>query len=93
MQNGQIDRFQNGTQMDLQQKLFEIVTNYNYTEDGFDLDSHFIDNLGFDSLMVVEFIMEMEDKFDIEIDDDEVASIAYVKDALQVLEKKVNANV
>ena len=91
MQNGQIDRFQNGTQMDLQQKLFEIVTDY--AEDGFELDSHFVDNLGFDSLMIVEFIMEMEDKFDIEINDDEVASIAYVKDALNLLEKKVNANV
>jgi len=79
--------------MDLQQKLFEIVTNYNYTEDGFDLDSHFIDNLGFDSLMVVEFIMDLEDKFDIEINDDEVASIAYVKDALNLLKKKLNANV
>ena len=79
--------------MDLQQKLFEIVTNYNYTEDGFDLDSHFIDNLGFDSLMVVEFIMELEDKFDIEINDDEVANIAYVKDALTLLENKLNANV
>jgi len=77
--------------MDLQQKLFEIVTDY--AEDGFELDSHFVDNLGFDSLMIVEFIMEMEDKFDIEINDDEVASIAYVKDALNLLEKKVNANV
>ena len=91
MQNGQIDRFQNGTQMDLQHKLFEIVTDY--AEDGFELDSHFIDNLGFDSLMVVEFIMDLEDKFDIEINDDEVASIARVKDALNLLEKKVNANV
>jgi len=91
LQNGQIDRFQNGTQMDLQHKLFEIVTDY--AEDGFELDSHFIDNLGFDSLMVVEFIMDLEDKFDIEINDDEVASIARVKDALNLLEKKVNANV
>ena len=77
--------------MDLQHKLFEIVTDY--AEDGFELDSHFVDNLGFDSLMVVEFIMDLEDKFDIEINDDEVASIARVKDALNLLEKKVNANV
>jgi len=75
----------------LKQKLFEIVTDY--AEDGFELNSHFIDDLGFDSLMVVEFIMEMEDKFDIEINDDEVASIAYVKDALTLLENKLNANV
>ena len=73
--------------MDLQQKLFEIVTDY--AEDGFELNSHFVDDLGFDSLMVVEFIMEMEDKFDIEINDDETANIAYVKDALSLLEKKI----
>lgn len=73
--------------MDLQQKLFEIVTDY--AEDGFELDSHFIDNLGFDSLMVVEFIMDLEDKFEIEINDDEVANIAYVKDALTLLQSKI----
>lgn len=73
--------------MDLQQKLFEIVTDY--AEDGFELDSHFIDNLGFDSLMIVEFIMDLEDKFEIEINDDEVAKIAYVKDALTLLQSKI----
>lgn len=91
MQNGQIDRFQNGTQMDLQHKLYDIIKPY--TEKEFQTNSHFIDDLEFDSLMVVEFIMEMEDKFDIEINDDEVSKIAYVQDAMNLLERKVNANV
>lgn len=77
--------------MDLQQKLFEIITPY--TEDGIELNSHFIDDLGFDSLTVVEFIMQLEDEFNIEINDDEVARIAKVQDSLTLLESKINANI
>jgi len=76
--------------MDLQQKLFEIITPY--TEDGIELNSHFIDDLGFDSLTVVEFVMQLEDEFNIEINDDEVSQIARVKDSLKILESKINAN-
>jgi len=77
--------------MDLQQKLFEIITPY--TEDGIELDSHFIDDLGFDSLTVVEFVMQLEDEFNIEINDNEVSQIARVKDSLKILESKINANI
>jgi len=75
----------------LKEKLYGIIKPY--TEKEFQTNSHFIDDLNFDSLMVVEFIMEMEDKFDIEINDDEVSKIAYVQDAIDLLESKVNANV
>jgi len=77
--------------MDLQQKLFEIITPY--TEDGIELNSHFIDDLGFDSLTVVEFVMQLEDEFNIEINDDEVSQIARVKDSLNLLKSKLNANI
>ena len=89
MQNGQIDRFQNGTQMDLQPKLLEVIRKY--TDRDLNFESHFIDELAFDSLMVVEFIMDLEETFDIDISDDEVSKIFQVKHAVELLERKLNA--
>lgn len=45
-------------------------------------DSRFVEDLGADSLDIVELIMALEEKFDIEIPDDKAESIKTVKDAL-----------
>ena len=49
----------------------------------------FTNDLGADSLDIVELIMEFERKFDIEIPDDD--KIATVGDAIKYIEDKVNA--
>lgn len=47
----------------------------------------FIDDLGFDSLDNVEFIMSAEEEFDLEISDDEAEHITTVKDAVDLIER------
>ena len=42
----------------------------------------FVDDLGADSLDLVELIMAMEEEFDIEIPDEEAEKIATVQDAI-----------
>ncbi|MBO5060291.1 MAG: acyl carrier protein [Clostridia bacterium] len=49
------------------------------------LDSAFVEDLGADSLDVVELIMAMESEFDIEIPDDDVEDIAIVEDAVNYI--------
>jgi len=49
-------------------------------------ESRFIDDLGADSLDLVELIMALEDKFDIEISDEDAEKIITVKDALGYIE-------
>ena len=49
-------------------------------------DSRFIEDLGADSLDVVELVMALEEEFDIEIPDEDAEGILTVKDALTYIE-------
>ena len=49
-------------------------------------DSKFIEDLGADSLDVVELVMALEEKFDIEIPDEDAEKILTVKDAINYIE-------
>ncbi|MBX3118501.1 MAG: acyl carrier protein [Fimbriimonadaceae bacterium] len=48
----------------------------------------FTEDLGADSLDVVELVMALEDEFGIEIPDDEVSNIKTVGDAVKYIESK-----
>ena len=48
-------------------------------------DSRFIDDLGADSLDIVELIMALEEEFDMEIPDEEAEKISTVGDVVEYL--------
>ena len=48
-------------------------------------DASFVDDLGADSLDLVELIMAMEESFDIEISDDEAEKLQTVQDAISYI--------
>ncbi|MDE5732848.1 MAG: acyl carrier protein [Bacteroidales bacterium] len=50
----------------------------------------FTNDLGADSLDIVELIMDFEKKFDIEIDDNDADKIGTVGDAIKYIEEIVN---
>ncbi|MHB8278750.1 MAG: acyl carrier protein [Candidatus Humimicrobiaceae bacterium] len=50
-------------------------------------ESKFVDDLGADSLDLVELIMSLEDKFQIEISDTDAEKILTVQDALDYIAK------
>ncbi len=64
-----------------------IVDQLDVEEDKIELDSSFQDDLGADSLDVVELVMALEEEFDIEISDEEAEKILTVKDAVDYIEK------
>jgi len=45
-------------------------------------EASFVDDLGADSLDLVELIMSMEEEFDVEISDEDAEKITTVKDAM-----------
>jgi acyl carrier protein len=50
-------------------------------------DASFVDDLGADSLDLVELIMSMEEEFDIEISDEQAEKLVTVKDVLDYVKK------
>ncbi len=68
-----------------------VVEQLNCNADEVKEESKFVEDLGADSLDVVELVMALEEKFDIEIPDADAEAIATVGDALGYIEKVNNA--
>ncbi len=55
-------------------------------EDKVTMESSIVDDLGADSLDVVDLIMSLEEEFDIEIPDEEIENIKLVGDLVKYIE-------
>jgi len=62
-----------------------IVEQLGVEEDEITMESSFIDDLGADSLDIVELIMALEEEFDLEIPDSEAEKISTVGDAVDYI--------
>ena len=68
-------------------KLKEILVDVlGVNEEDIKPESKFVDDLGADSLDLVELIMAFEDKFGIEISDEEAEKMVTVKDVLDYID-------
>ena len=66
-----------------------VATYKGVKEEDIKLESKFVDDLGADSLDLVELIMSFEDKFEIEISDEEAEKIVTVKNALDYIDSQL----
>lgn len=74
--------------MALNQELVDIIVEQLSVEkDKVVSGASFVDDLGADSLDLVELIMAMEEKFDIEIPDEDAEKIVTVQDAVDYVAK------
>ncbi|WP_200762687.1 acyl carrier protein [Nitrosophilus alvini] len=64
-----------------------VVEQLNANPDEVKEDSKFVEDLGADSLDVVELVMALEEKFGIEIPDEDAEKIQTVGDAIKYIEE------
>lgn len=62
-----------------------IVEQLGVEEEEIAMESSFIDDLGADSLDIVELIMALEEEFDMEIPDNEAEKISVVGDVVEYI--------
>jgi acyl carrier protein len=75
--------------MTLEEKVIGIIMEQlDVTREECVPEASFLDDLGADSLDLVELIMEMEETFDIQIADDELQQVRSIKDVLDYLRNK-----
>lgn len=75
--------------MSIREKVKEIIVEQlGVDENQVDDSASFVDDLGADSLDIVELVMAFEEAFDLEIPDEDAEKIATVKDAIDYIEKK-----
>ncbi|MDK2798405.1 MAG: acyl carrier protein [Clostridiales bacterium] len=68
------------------EKVREIVVDQlGVEEDDVTMEASFIDDLGADSLDIVELIMALEEEFDLEIPDEEAEKISTVGDVVEYI--------
>jgi len=70
------------------EKFKEIICNYvDADPEAITLESRFIEDLGFNSYDFMSFLGELEQEFDITVDENEVMSLHTVGDAVAYMEK------
>lgn len=75
---------------EVQAKLKEIVMDrLNAEEDQIKPEASFVEDLGADSLDIVELIMGIEEEFDIEIPDEDAEKLTTVGEAMDYVKSKL----
>lgn len=74
------------TATNIEAKVKSIIADQlGVSEDEIKLESSFIEDLGADSLDIVELVMAMEEEFEVEIPDEEAENIKTVGDAINYI--------
>ena len=77
---------------DVQDRVKKIVVEHLGVDEGkVTTEASFIEDLGADSLDIVELVMAFEEEFGVEIPDDEVENIATVGQAVSYIEQNAEA--
>ena len=78
-----------GGSMAVEQKVKQIIVEQlGVDESQVDNNASFVDDLGADSLDIVELVMAFEEAFELEIPDEDAEKITTVKDAVEYIENK-----
>jgi acyl carrier protein len=76
--------------MNIEEKAREIIAKQlGVEQDKILMEASFTDDLGADSLDIVELVMAFEETFQVEIPDDDAEKLSRVKDVIEYITNKV----
>ena len=71
------------------EKVKQLIADQLYISvDEVDLEKKFVDDLGADSLDIVQMLIAMENEFGVSFDDDELTTVKTVADAINLINSK-----
>ncbi len=77
----------------IEERLKEIlVKQFGESEKSVTLETSFVNDLGADSLDIVELVMELEDEFDVSIPDEDAEKMQTVGDAVKYISEHTQKN-
>jgi acyl carrier protein len=78
--------------MNLEERVAELVVEQlGVSREEVVAEAAFIDDLGADSLDIVELVMALEEAFDVEIPDEDAEKIQTIEDAVSYLKERVES--
>lgn len=78
--------------MNIEEKAREIIANQlGVDQNEIKMEASFTDDLGADSLDIVELVMAFEESFQVEIPDDDAEKLSKVKDVIEYISGKVQS--
>jgi acyl carrier protein len=79
-----------GRTVSVEQRVIDIVSeHFAYDKEKITRNTTFIEDIGADSLDIVEFVMELEEEFDIQIPDDQAEKIKTVGEAVDYIDNAI----
>ncbi len=76
--------------MSVEEKVIEIIAEkLNLSKDQVKPEASFVDDLGADSLDLVELVMAMEEAFGMEVPDEDAEKLRTVKDVIEYVKQRL----
>ena len=76
--------------MSIEEKVIDIIAEkLNLSKDQIKPEASFVEDLGADSLDLVELVMAMEEAFGMEVPDEDAEKLRTVKDVIEYVKSKV----
>jgi acyl carrier protein len=72
----------------MKQRIITILTNFGVETTAITDNAHFVKDLGFDSLDIVDMIMQLEQEFSISIPDEDYPRITSIRSLMEYLQEQ-----
>lgn len=72
----------------MKQRILNILNNFGLQATAITDDAHFVKDLGFDSLDLVDMMMQLEQEFDVVIPDEDYPRITSMSSLMQYLQER-----